>query len=64
LVGPLIVGIIIILSVVADYFIFDYDDKRWGWLKGYSKPVRIRIISCYLVISFTISFALSLKYIS
>ncbi|MCL9638181.1 hypothetical protein ACQKJG_30170 [Priestia megaterium] len=60
----LIVGIIIILSVVADYFIFDYDDKRWGWLKGYSIPVRIGIISCYLVISFTIYFALSLKYIS
>ncbi|MGP0689657.1 hypothetical protein ACW5UC_24230 [Priestia aryabhattai] len=60
----LIVGIIIILSVVADYFIFDYDDKRWGWLKGYSKPGRIGIISCYLVISFTIYFALSLKYIS
>ena len=60
----LIVGIIIILSVVADYFIFDYDDKRWGWLKGYSKPIRIGIISCYLVISFTIYFALSLKYIS
>ena len=60
----LIVGIIIILSVVADYFIFDYDDKRWGWLKGYFKPVRIGIISCYLVISFTIYFALSLKYIS
>ncbi|MFP7736286.1 hypothetical protein ACLHDF_23370 [Priestia aryabhattai] len=60
----LIVGIIIILSGVADYFIFDYDDKRWGWLKGYSKPARIGIISCYLVISFTIYFALSLKYIS
>ncbi|MBT2258420.1 hypothetical protein [Priestia megaterium] len=60
----LIVGIIIILSVVADYFIFDYNDKRWGWLKGYSKPVRIGIISCYLVISFTIYFTLSLKYIS
>ena len=60
----LIVAAIIILSVIADYFIFDYDNKRWAWLKGYSKPVRIGIISCYLVISFTISFALSLKYIS
>ena len=60
----LIVAAIIILSVIADYFIFDYDNKRWGWLKGYSKPIRIGIISCYLVISFTIYFALSLKYIS
>ncbi|MCY9024027.1 hypothetical protein [Priestia megaterium] len=60
----LIVGIIIILSVIADYFIFDYDNERWGWLKGCSKPVRIGIISCYLVMSFIIYFALSLKYIS
>jgi hypothetical protein len=60
----LIIGIIIILSVIADYFIFDYDDKRWGWLKGRSKRVRIGIISCYLVMSFIIYFALSLKYIS
>ncbi|CAK8583845.1 hypothetical protein BMEGG_06103 [Priestia megaterium] len=60
----LIVAIIIILSVIADYFIFDYNDKRWGWLKGCSNPVRIGIISCHLVMSFIIYFALSLKYIS
>lgn len=60
----LIVGVIIILSVIADYFIFDHDDKRWGWLKSCSKPVRIGVISCYLVMSFIIYFALSLKYIS
>ncbi|MED3881835.1 hypothetical protein [Priestia megaterium] len=60
----LIVSIIIILSVIADYFIFDYDDKRWGSPKGRSKRVRIGIISCYLVMSFIIYFALSLKYIS
>ncbi|MBY0200195.1 hypothetical protein H7U05_23350 [Priestia megaterium] len=60
----LIVSIIIILYVIADYFIFDYEDKRWGWLKGCSKPVRIGVISCYLVMSFIIHFALILKYMS
>lgn len=55
----LIVGAIIILTVI-----FDYNDKRWGWLKSCSKPVRVGVISCYVVISFTIYFALSLKYIS
>jgi hypothetical protein len=60
----LIVAAIIILSVIADYFIFDYDNKRWAWLKGYSKPVRISIISCYLIMSFIIYCALSIKYIS
>ena len=60
----LIVAAIIILSVIADYFIFDYENKRWGWLKGYSKPVRISIISCYLIMSFIIYCALSLRYIS
>ncbi|MGG0593532.1 hypothetical protein ABEY80_27325 [Priestia megaterium] len=60
----LIVGAIIILTVIFDYFIFDYNDKRWGWLKSFSKPVRVGVISCYLLMSFIIYFALSLKYIS
>ncbi|MCU7741430.1 hypothetical protein [Priestia megaterium] len=60
----LIVGAIIILTVIFDYFIFDYTDKRWGWLKSCSKPVRVGVISCYLLMSFIIYFALSLKYIS
>ena len=61
--GLLIIAIIITLSVVLDYFIFDYDDKHWGWLKGCSKLVRRSIITCYLIMSFVIYFGLSLKYI-
>ncbi|WP_260509293.1 hypothetical protein ACBZ92_28795 (plasmid) [Priestia aryabhattai] len=60
----LIVDAIIILTVIFDYFIFDYNDKRWGWLKSCSKPVRVGVISCYLLMSFIIYFALSLKNIS
>ncbi|PVE71036.1 hypothetical protein [Priestia megaterium] len=61
--GLLMIAGIITLSVILDYFIFDYDDKHWGWLKKASKPVRRSVIGCYLLMSFVIYFGLSLPYI-
>ena len=59
----IMIAIIITLSVLLDYFIFDYDDKHWGWLKKASKPVKRSVIGCYLLMSFVIYSALSLPYI-
>ncbi|MCJ7989933.1 hypothetical protein MUB15_12440 [Priestia sp. OVS21] len=37
--GLLMITAIITLSVILDYFIFDYDDKHWGWLKKLLNPL-------------------------
>ncbi|MDG0058485.1 hypothetical protein [Priestia sp. P5] len=59
----LMIAAIIGVSVILDYFIFDYEDKHWGWLKKASKPVRRSVIGCYLLMLCVIYFGLSLPYI-
>lgn len=61
--GLLIIVVIIILFVILDYFIFDYDDKYWGWLKKVFRLVRRSVIGCYLFMLFVIYFGLSFLYI-
>ncbi|MDR7242497.1 hypothetical protein [Priestia megaterium] len=56
-----LVGILILALAVNDYFIFDVQNQRWGWLKEYSKPVRITIISSVMVMTLIRYAALSFK---
>ena len=39
--SPIIIAIIIIAVVLADYFLFDIDRKRWGWMKSWSNLIRL-----------------------
>ena len=34
--SPIIVLLIIVLAIIMDYFLFDVDKKRWGWMKNWS----------------------------
>lgn len=53
---------IIILVVLADYFWFDADQKRWGWMKKWPKLNKGLFFSGFIVISILIYLGLSIKY--
>ncbi|NRD76578.1 hypothetical protein HPT25_03615 [Bacillus sp. BRMEA1] len=53
---------IIELAVLADYFWFDVDKKRWGWLKNLSKLNKVLFFLGLTIISILIYFSLSTEY--
>ncbi|MGN8644572.1 hypothetical protein ACTNEO_00620 [Gracilibacillus sp. HCP3S3_G5_1] len=60
----IIAGIIIILSIVADYFWFDVNKKRWGWRRGWSTRNKVLFFSGFIVVSAFIYFGLSKDYLN
>lgn len=60
LMSSIIVLLIIIFAVFADFFWFDVDKKRWGWMKNWSNPQKILFFSGFAVVSVAIYFGLSL----
>ena len=59
--SPIIVLLIIVLAVIMDYFLFDADKKRWGWMKNGSNLQKVLFFSGFVVSSVVIYFGLSLK---
>ena len=54
--------IIIILAVLADYFWFDVDKKRWGWMKNWSAFYKSLFFFGFIVVSVLIYLGLSTEY--
>ena len=61
--SPIIVLLIIVLAVIMDYFWFDVDKKRWGWMKNWSILKKILFFSSFVVGSVIIYFAISLEFL-
>ncbi|MBB6447873.1 hypothetical protein [Bacillus benzoevorans] len=61
--SPIIVLLIIVLAVIMDYFWFDVDKKRWGWMKNWSKFKKIMFFSSFVVVSVIIYLGLSLEFL-
>ena len=60
--SPIIIAIIIIAAVLADYFWFDIDKKRWGWMNSWSILNKTLFFSGVFIFSALIYFGLSIKY--
>ena len=60
--SPVIVLLIIVIAVIADYFLFDINKKRWGWMKNWSNLQKVLFFSSFVVSSVVIYFGLSLKF--
>ena len=60
--SPIIVLLIISLAVSADFFWFDVDKKRWGWMKNWSNLQKALLFSGFVVSTVVIYFGLSLKF--
>lgn len=62
-VHPILAGLFIAIVVFADVWVFDEDQKRWGWLKSWSKPAKLTLF-VGITLLFTIFWtAVSLKYV-
>lgn len=60
--NPINIILIIIAAVLADYFWFDVDKKRWGWMKNWSSLNKSLLFSGFIIVSALIYLALSIKY--
>ncbi len=60
--SPIIIAIIMMAAVLADYLWFDMDRKRWGWMNSWSKLNKALFFSSVLIVSALIYFGLSVKY--
>lgn len=61
--NPFIAIFIIVLAILADYFWFGVDKKRWGWMKDWSKLSKGLFFSGFAVFSLLIYLGLSFKYL-
>ncbi|MBN8234088.1 hypothetical protein JF544_02470 [Halobacillus kuroshimensis] len=46
--------LIIIISVVVDYFWLDVDRKKWGWMKSWTRSKKALFISGFLLVTILI----------
>ena len=60
--SPIIVLLIIVLAVIADYFLFDVDKKRWECMKNGLNLQKVLFFSGFVVSSVVIYFGLSLRF--
>ncbi|MDR4889744.1 hypothetical protein RGU12_19815 [Fredinandcohnia sp. QZ13] len=60
--SPLIALLIIVVALLADYFWFDVDKKRWGWMKNWSKFHKGLFFSGFAVVTVLVYVGLSIKY--
>ncbi|MFZ0369516.1 MAG: hypothetical protein WAM07_07935 [Halobacillus sp.] len=51
---------VIVLAVVADFFWFDVDRKRWGWMKKWTKVQRAMFLTGLVTISFIVYLGMSI----
>lgn len=61
--GLFIAFVVIIGAVLTDFFWFDVERKRWGWMKNWSKCNRILFLSGFITVFFFIYLGMALKYI-
>jgi hypothetical protein len=54
---------IILLAVVADYYWFDVDKKRWGWMKNWSKFSKGLFFTGFIIVSVLVYLGLSTEYL-
>ncbi|WP_010096939.1 hypothetical protein [Ornithinibacillus scapharcae] len=61
--GPILVLILIILTVIIDVYWLDRDSKRWGWVKNWSNRNKAILLIGFIVISGLVYLGLSSKFL-
>ncbi|GEN52278.1 hypothetical protein [Halobacillus faecis] len=52
--------IVIAIAVLLDYFWFDYDRKRWGWMKSWTRIQKGLFLASFFVAATVIYIGMSL----
>lgn len=60
--SPIIITLLILTAVLTDYFWFDVDQKRWGWMKNWSAFNKTLFVSGTVIVSVLIYIGLSVNY--
>ncbi len=55
--------LLIVVAVAVDFFWFDVDRKRWGWMKNWSKLHKIMFFSGFIAVTLLIYVGVSLDYL-
>ncbi|MGP4070343.1 hypothetical protein [Halobacillus sp. B29] len=53
--------VIVVVAVVVDFFWLDVDQKRWGWMKSWTKFQKGLFFSGFAIVSVLIYVGLSLE---
>lgn len=61
--GVFAVFLLIIFTVIADFYWLDTDRKRWGWMKSWSNLKKVTFFSGFIIVSSLIYLGLSIKYL-
>ena len=61
--GPFLLFLLIVLTVVIDYYLFDRDRKRWGWMKKSPTKNKALFFICFFAVSGLIYIGLSIKFL-
>jgi len=56
------VFLIIVLTVLVDYFLLDVNKKRWGWMKTWTNLSKGFLFVGFIIVSVLIYIGLSNKY--
>ncbi len=56
------VFLIIVLTVLVDYFLLDVNKKRWGWMKNWTNLSKGLFFTGFIIASVLIYIRLSNKY--
>lgn len=60
--GSFVIFLIIIITVLIDYYWLDIDRKRWGWIKNWSNQKKAIFFTGLIIVSSLIYLGLSIKY--
>ncbi|SDJ09346.1 hypothetical protein [Salimicrobium halophilum] len=55
--------LIVVVAVIADFFWFDVDRKRWGWMKNWTRFQKGLFFSGFAVVTVLIYVGLSSEFL-
>ncbi|MFK3938126.1 hypothetical protein ACI2JA_11550 [Alkalihalobacillus sp. NPDC078783] len=59
----ILAGLLVAIFIFADVLDFKQDQKRWGWLKSWSKPAKLTLFVGITLVFTVFWTVVSLKYV-
>ena len=59
----LTVFLVLIIAVTVDFLWFDVEQKRWGWMKSWSKRNKVLFFAGFFFVAFFLYLGLGWEYL-